>query len=902
MKSLQSQSSSLPPLLDSDIQFGSLENSMETQLKVLEIKETRLNNRANELELREKEMDLVRERLELRERMLELKEKSFEDFDIAKAGKESIVLSEMESGQNLLMILNDQVGGIEKLCDRVYHVLEMVDDPAKWVLDVVKEFYLENEERGVLESVWKRSCVILLEQLMRLRPNVVPLVKAEAARLASEWRMKIKAEDDQKGILEVWGFLLLLGAYGLVDEFDTGEIFSMFEFIMKKQRRADELLSEFGLADKEPDLQLDNPVTSPSVCPGDALKSFCVGMDGKGLRLFLYEHIDVHDSMCDEVRDALSHAPDPAKLVLDAIPCYLRVHPEFDKRLLLSKVRKICIILLEQLIAISPPISPHVEEEALKMADEWRANLGEKFHRPVVVYGFLLFVAAYGLTSNYHADELLDHFGTANQYKASPELCQVLGLADKVEVLIRTLIQKTMLLEAIDNIYAYKLVPKFQPVRLLKGYLKFNKKMLSRKANKSILQQTQAIDKEIAVLRTIIKYVSKYKLESEYSPVGLEKQISKLEEQKMRLYATPVTPQTKKKKADMKPNVIIPSPACGSNFLDSEEKIDSPLKEDVQLENQMASVPTSPWPKLETFCVSNDGIGLKFFSNEYVEEQVSTSNSSTDPWPELKTFCVSMDGRSLRLFLCDHVEEHDSMCDEVRDALLDAPDPEKLVLDAIAGFLRLQPLFDKSISLSKVRKSCILLLEQLITICPQISPAVKEEASRMEDEWRANLGEKYQNPVTVYGFLHFVAAYGFTSNYEADELLVLLATANQYKVCPGLCQILGLADKVSVLIENLKQKNLLLEAIEHIYAFEVADKYKPVHLLKGYLTYSMKAIYKKGNKSLTRQDQARAIDKEIAVLSTVMSYITKYNLESEYPPEELEKDILEFGKQKALYK
>ena len=211
----------------------------------------------------------------------------------------------------------------------------------------------------------------------------------------------------------------------------------------------------------------------------------------------------------------------------------------------------------------------------------------------------------------------------------------------------------------------------------------------------------------------------------------------------------------------------------------------------------MASVPTSPWPKLETFCVSNDGIGLKNFSNEHVEEQGSTANSSTDPWPELKTFCVSMDGSSLRLFLCDHVEEHDSMCEKVRDALLDAPDPEKLVLDAIAGFLRSQPVFDKSLSLSKVRKSCILLLEQLITICPQISPAVKEEASRMEDEWRANLGEKYQNPVIVYGFLHFVAAYGFTSNYEADELLVLLATANQHKVCPGLCQILGLADKVS---------------------------------------------------------------------------------------------------------
>ena len=58
-----------------------------------------------------------------------------------------------------------------------------------------------------------------------------------------------------------------------------------------------------------------------------------------------------------------------------------------------------------------------------------------------------------------------------------------------VTVLIQTLIQKTMLLEAIDNIYAYQLVHKFQPVRLLKGYLKFNKKIINRKENKSVLQQ-----------------------------------------------------------------------------------------------------------------------------------------------------------------------------------------------------------------------------------------------------------------------------------------------------------------------------------------------------------------------------------------------------------------------------
>ena len=211
----------------------------------------------------------------------------------------------------------------------------------------------------------------------------------------------------------------------------------------------------------------------------------------------------------------------------------------------------------------------------------------------------------------------------------------------------------------------------------------------------------------------------------------------------------------------------------------------------------MTSLSTSPWPQLEAFCVSEDRKGLGFLSYEHIKhDSVASSSGSGSPWPELKSFCVNMEGRNLRSFLYDHIEEHDSMCSEVCDALQYASDPAKLVLDAIPGFFRKQPEFDKSLSLNKVRKSCILLLEQLITISPKISADVKEEALKMANDWRDNLGQKYKNPITVYGFLHFLVAYGLPSNYEADELLDLLATANQYKVSPDLCQILGLADKV----------------------------------------------------------------------------------------------------------
>lgn len=187
-----------------------------------------------------------------------------------------------------------------------------------------------------------------------------------------------------------------------------------------------------GSSKKE--LQLVSQITSSFASRLEALKSFCVAMDARSLKLFLYQHVELgYDSLCNEVCDALGHAPDPAKLVLDAIPGFLHSQPEFDKSLSMSKVRKSCILLLEQLMAISPQLSPHVREEALKMSDDWGANLGKIYQRPGTVYGFLLFLAAYGLRSNYETDELLCLLGIASQYKASPVLCQVLGLADKAE-------------------------------------------------------------------------------------------------------------------------------------------------------------------------------------------------------------------------------------------------------------------------------------------------------------------------------------------------------------------------------------------------------------------------------------------------------------------------------------
>ncbi|EXB67650.1 hypothetical protein L484_010216 [Morus notabilis] len=493
----------------------SLQKSIETRLKELEIEKTRVKKLLKELESKEKEIDLVR------------------NFDFGFGSMAGM------DGKELLGFLNGYVGQQEKLHDGIFQALKSCEEPEKLVLDAVKKFHSVNGEMDIGEgTVWKRSCVVLLEQLTRLRPKIVPPdVKAEAARLAREWRAKMKMEEGQKGVLEVDQAILhsrpkvepsqSQSGYSKLDNqaisFPTDPWPQLESFCISMDGRGSNFLSHEKV--KEHD-----SVASSSTSPWPELKSLCINMDGKSLRLFLYNHAAEHDFICSEVCDALQYASDPAKLVLDAIPGILSSQPDFDKSLSLNKVRKSCVLLLEQLINISPEINPQVKEEALMMANEWRANLGPQYQAGLNVYGFLHFIVAYGFTSNYEADELLGLLVTANQHKASPGLCQILGLADKVEVLIKNLIQKTLLLEAIEHIYAFEVKDMFQPVHLLKDYLKQSTKQIYKKGTKSVSRQ--AIDKEIDAVRTVIRYIAKLKLESEYRPQILENYIVQPEKKK----------------------------------------------------------------------------------------------------------------------------------------------------------------------------------------------------------------------------------------------------------------------------------------------------------------------------------------------------------------------------------
>ncbi|KAJ9185911.1 hypothetical protein P3X46_005485 [Hevea brasiliensis] len=155
----------------------------------------------------------------------------------------------IDSGRSLLLYLNEHVKEHEVLKSGVYKVLKDASHPGKVVLEALRFFYPSDSSKGDLRtdvSVTRKSCVVLLEELGRVGPLIGSQDRGEALRMALEWKEKMKKS------LEVFGFLMLVAVFGLVDEFDKEETLKHFDNVAQREQ-APELFRVLGFADKAHD-------------------------------------------------------------------------------------------------------------------------------------------------------------------------------------------------------------------------------------------------------------------------------------------------------------------------------------------------------------------------------------------------------------------------------------------------------------------------------------------------------------------------------------------------------------------------------------------------------------------------------------------------------------------------
>ncbi|XP_050274657.1 FRIGIDA-like protein 5 isoform X2 [Quercus robur] len=483
------------------------------------LNENKLGERVKELELKEKLFEKRIKELELRERRFadslhtRVKTEPLEDFPVNnvvnKSSTASLRFCVTMDGKSLQIFLNERWKEHDSMRLEVATALRLSSDPAKLVLDAMEGFYPPRLKKGDVEfdeSMVQGSCVLLLEQLLKLSPSVKPDVKQEAMRLAIEWRAKMRVDIEHS--LEVLGFLQLLASYGLASAFDDDELIMYLEKVSEYEQLPGlcQILGVDNMApvsctvhshvksvqlSKESSL-LDSRVASLAVNAQQDPKCVSVNVHGETLRSLLNKQVE-YDSIQSKVSDALQSVLDPDKLVLDAIMGIYPSNLKGDEGFKLCFSRNF-ILLLKQLIGVLPQIKPLVKVEATKFANDWKSRLKKKRDDPLEVLAFLQFLVAYGLASSFYANEVLRLLDTDVWRKEIPDLCRVLGLTDIMPNFIQNHIKEEQQLEAIKYICALELVDNFPLVTLLNDHLKNSKRKaedLCKEGNKSLPVQNR---------------------------------------------------------------------------------------------------------------------------------------------------------------------------------------------------------------------------------------------------------------------------------------------------------------------------------------------------------------------------------------------------------------------------
>ncbi|XLR49579.1 hypothetical protein HN51_000252 [Arachis hypogaea] len=273
-----------------------------------------------------------------------------------------------------------------------------------------------------------------------------------------------------------------------------------------------------------------NYVVSGSVMPRYALSVLCEKMDGVGLRNYLFAHFKDRIKVQAELPGALRCAPEPGKMVLEALQGFHGGSGFNDAEL--KKVRKCCLMLMKQLRIANAWLSSKTREKALEAAREWKERLvAIDSGNTLVALGFLHLVAAFGLVSEFILDELVDCSLGATIHEEFPELCRITGLADRVPDIVQKLINRGKHILAVKYVFEFNLVDKISPVAILKDCVEESKELSKRltEEGKTLIETTA---REIHALKSVIKTIEYHKLESEYPRAIVDQRIEEVRRHK----------------------------------------------------------------------------------------------------------------------------------------------------------------------------------------------------------------------------------------------------------------------------------------------------------------------------------------------------------------------------------
>ncbi|XP_045802937.1 FRIGIDA-like protein 5 [Trifolium pratense] len=215
----------------------SQKKQFENQVEDFKLKEKQFEGRWKELESKENKFKVKVNELKLKEKQFEGQEEEF-----VTSYMDNELSPTIDDGTSFQLLPRDKTEILANLRES--------SDPAKVVLDVIQNPFIPRCKMGDNAVIIDDRHIYLLEQLMRISPNIKPCVREDALKLALD--LKANMKENTENSLVVLGFLLLLSIYGLVSYFDEDEVLELFAFVAQ-HKIAVQLFGSLGFAKKVSD-------------------------------------------------------------------------------------------------------------------------------------------------------------------------------------------------------------------------------------------------------------------------------------------------------------------------------------------------------------------------------------------------------------------------------------------------------------------------------------------------------------------------------------------------------------------------------------------------------------------------------------------------------------------------
>uniref|UniRef100_A0A2P2JJ57 FRIGIDA-like protein n=1 Tax=Rhizophora mucronata TaxID=61149 RepID=A0A2P2JJ57_RHIMU len=310
----------------------------------------------------------------------------------------------------------------------------------------------------------------------------------------------------------------------------------------------------------------------------------------------------------------------------------------------------------------------------------------------------------------------------------------------------------------------------------------------------------------------------------------------------------------------------------------------------------------------------SSSLGETNSSEEYSPHKLgeNTERVATDvkPRPELMQLCEQMDAKGLLGWLVENQKYLYSIRKELSVALESAAEPARLVLDMLEGFYppadSTEPKGKRDPALQGMRRSCVVFMEAMAALLAKhypgpdhlLNPEIKQQAKVIADEWKPKLaiaGIDATNGISLEAdaFLQLLSTYRISSEFDEEELCKLVLIIARSRQAPERCRSLGLTHKMPGVIESLINSGKQIEAVRFIRAFQLAESFPIVPLLKTFLKDKMRSLQGSGDSSTVAGVQSDANAQELAALRAVIRCIEECKLQAEYPLDPLQRRVAE---------